>query len=143
MDRFHEDLGRKHMVEGSGERAFGLTVGGILVLIGAVRFALFQFGWLEIGLCIVGLTLVALALMLPRLLAPLNRAWTKLGLFLFKIVSPLVLGLIYFIAVVPTGLIMRLSGKDVLRLKFDPKAKSYWIERKPPGPAADTMKRQF
>jgi hypothetical protein len=67
----------------------------------------------------------------------------RLGWVLGKIVSPIVLGALFFLAVLPMGLFMRLRGKDLLRLKMDPSAKSYWIERTPPGPAPDTMKNQF
>ena len=84
-----------------------------------------------------------LALLLSRALAPLNRLWSRFGLLLSKIVSPIVLALLYFLTVVPVGLLMRLSGKDPLRLRFDPKAESYWIPRTPPGPAPDSMKNQF
>ena len=74
---------------------------------------------------------------------PLNKAWTKLGLVLFKVVNPVVLGMIFVVTIVPIGLIMRALGKDPLRLKFDPSATSYWIERDPPGPAPETMGQQF
>ena len=53
------------------------------------------------------------------------------------------MGLLFYLVVTPTGLVMRMLGKDLLRLRFDPQAKSYWIERRPPGPAPETMKDQF
>ena len=59
------------------------------------------------------------------------------------VVNPLVMGLLFYLTVTPTGLLMRLFGKDPLRLRFDPEAKSYWIERQPPGPAPETMRHQF
>lgn len=141
--RFHEDLGRKHEVKGSSDRAFGVTVGGIILLIGVIRSVLGYGVGIELLLIIIGVSLIALGLTASRILAPLNKAWTKLGHFLFKVINPLVMGLIFFIAVAPTGLIMRLSGKDILRLNFDPLAKTYWIDRRPRGPAPDTMKNQF
>jgi len=73
----------------------------------------------------------------------LNRAWMKLGLLMFKVVNPVVLVLIYGVAMVPIGLLMRLTGRDPLRLKLDPAADSYWIPRDPPGPAPETMINQF
>ena len=73
----------------------------------------------------------------------MNRAWLALGLLLHKVVSPLVMGVIFFLCVTPTAWIMRLRGKDVLSLSRRSDLSSYWIvrERQPPDP--DTMKRQF
>jgi hypothetical protein len=145
---FHEDFSRKEEVKGASDRGFGLTVGGILVAIAAVRAGLHLWDgsaptWLEGALAGIGLLLVAFGLAAPERLAPLNRAWTKLGLILFKVVNPLVLGLIYLTTIVPIGLLMRLRGRDLLSLKLDRQAASYWVVREPPGPAPDTMIRQF
>ncbi len=84
-----------------------------------------------------------LAFAAPQVLAPLNRLWFKLGLLLHKIVNPIVLGIMFYVVVTPTGLIMRLLGKDLLRLKRDPAAASYWIERTPPGPKPESLGDQF
>jgi len=84
-----------------------------------------------------------LALFRPAALRPLNQLWHRFGLLLHRIVNPLVLGLLFFVAVTPTALVMRLLGKDVLGLKFEPEAESYWIKREPPGPAPRTMTKQF
>jgi hypothetical protein len=70
---------------------------------------------------------------IPRLLGPLNRLWLKFGLLLYKVMNPLVLGLLFFVTITPIGLVMRAFGKDFLRLRMDRSAKSYWIERAPPG----------
>jgi Saxitoxin biosynthesis operon protein SxtJ len=140
----HEDFRRTEAVKGSSDRGFGLTVGGILVLIAALRVWLHEgYGTIELALGAVGLALVVLGLVAPGSLAPLNRAWTKLGLLLFKVVNPIVLGLIYLTTIVPIGLIMRAFGHDPLRLKRDPQASTYWVLREPPGPAPETMKQQF
>lgn len=146
----HENYGRDETIEGSSDRGFGLTVGGILLAIGLVRLGLgwwssgeVMLGWFDWVLGVVGLPLVLLGLVAPSLLAPLNKGWTKLGLLLFKIVNPIVLGLIFGLTIIPIGLLLRAFGKDPLRTTFDPDAKSYWIERDPPGPAPDTMGQQF
>jgi len=76
-------------------------------------------------------------------LKPLNRFWMKLGQILFLITNPLIMGIIFFGVVTPTGLIMRALGKDLLKMKLDRNAKSYWIERNPPGPAGPEMTNQF
>jgi hypothetical protein len=121
-----------------------------------------EFGWVfTVFFCLVGfwplldaatprawaLILAALfaltTLFFPAALTPLNRLWTRLGALMHKIVNPLVLGLIYALTIVPIGLIFKLLGKDPLRLKRDPQATTYWIARQPPGPAADSLPRQF
>jgi hypothetical protein len=79
----------------------------------------------------------------PRVLAPLNKLWTKLGLLIYKVMNPIVLGLLFFVTIMPIGLLMRVFGKDFLRMKIDRNAKSYWIERKPPGPPPQSMRNQF
>ena len=83
------------------------------------------------------------ALLYPVLLGPLNKAWFKFGLLLHKVINPIILGLVFYGAVLPTSLVARALGKDLLRLKLQPKAESYWIARQPPGPAPNTMTDQF
>jgi hypothetical protein len=79
----------------------------------------------------------------PVLLAGLNRWWIKLGVLLGKIVSPVALGILFYVVLVPIGLLMRVLGKDPLRLKREAGAQSYWIPRTPPGPPPDSMTNQF
>lgn len=83
------------------------------------------------------------ALARPRILAPLNRLWLRVGLLLHACLSPVILGLVFYTTVTPIGLVRRLLGADPLRLRLDRDAVTYWIERDPPGPAPDTMRRQF
>ncbi len=140
----HEDFNREKPLETGSDRNFGLTVGGILMAIGALRIALSQeLGSLEIALLAVGGILVALALAAPGLLSSVNKAWMSLGLLLSKIVTPLVMGLIFYTTVTPIGLILRALGKDLLNVRKDSAAKSYWVVRNPPGPEPETMKNQF
>jgi hypothetical protein len=145
---FHEDFSRKEEVKGSSDRGFGLTVGGILLAIAVVRTLLHLWdgtpaGWLELVLGGIGLILIGFGLIAPARLAPLNRAWIRLGLILFKVVNPVVLGLIYLTTIVPIGLTMRLMGRDLLNRKLDRQAASYWVMRDPPGPEPESMIRQF
>ncbi|HXJ81184.1 MAG TPA: SxtJ family membrane protein [Candidatus Methylomirabilis sp.] len=128
-------------MRGSSNRSFGLVLASAFLLAGG--WPLFHRqsirGWaLGIG---VGLLLIALAR--PHVLAPLNRLWLRLGLRLQRLVSPVILGLLFFVTVTPIGILMRLVGKNPLRLGFDREATSYWIDRRPPGPAPDTMRNQF
>jgi hypothetical protein len=87
--------------------------------------------------------LVAVSLWVPRILRPLNRIWLKIGLLLNKVVSPIVLGIVFFGVLTPLGAVLRMRGKDPLRLRFEKDAPSYWIMRQPPGPAPRSMTRQF
>jgi hypothetical protein len=100
-------------------------------------------GLVEVVLAGSGLLLLGFGLLAPARLAPLNRAWTKLGLILFKVINPVVLGVIYMTTILPIGLLMRLMRRDLLHLKFDRQAASYWVIREPPGPAPETMIHQF
>jgi hypothetical protein len=88
-------------------------------------------------------TTLSVTLMRATLLHPLNRAWMKVGAALHAVVNPLVLGAIYFLVITPTAIVMRLAGRDALRRRLAPAIRSYWIERTPPGPAPDSLPRQF
>jgi saxitoxin biosynthesis operon SxtJ-like protein len=137
----HEDFTSKKPVETASDRNFGFVFTIFFLLIGflplykgrPVRF------W-AVGLSAI---FVSATLLRPRLLQPLNRVWTQLGLLLGRIVNPIVMGLLFYLAVTPMAMILRLLGKDPLRLRPDPNARSYWIERRPPGPAPKTIERQF
>ena len=74
---------------------------------------------------------------------PLNRLWFLLGMMLGKIMTPVVMSLLFFVVVTPVGFLMRAFGQDPLRLKRERNAESYWIKRSPPGPAAESLKNQF
>ena len=99
----------------------------------------------EIKYWAAGLSVIfgVLSLLIPAVLAPLNYCWYRFGMLLHNIVSPITLAVLFYCVVMPTGLMMRLLGKDPLRLRFDHAANSYWIERTPPGPDAESLKNQF
>ena len=137
----HEDLAREEKVEGSSNRSFGLVFAGFFAIVAAI--SAWRHGWMWPYATGLAAAFLVVSFAAADILAPLNRAWTKLGLLLGKIVAPIVLGLLFFLSVVPIGLIMRARGKDLLRMKFDRDARSYWIERRPPGPPPETMRKQF
>ncbi|ARN80702.1 SxtJ family membrane protein [Methylocystis bryophila] len=85
---------------------------------------------------------LGLSLFAEQYLAPLNRLWFQLGLKLHAVVSPVIMGLLFFCAVTPTGLLMRAFGNDILMLRRN-EDRTYWIERSPAGPAEGSMKNQF
>ena len=88
----------------------------------------------------ISIIFLILGLLNSRLLTPLNKIWFKFGIFLGKIVSPLVMGIIFFLVVTPTGFLMKLFKKDILNLKFKSNNKSYWIKKNGP---KSKMKNQF
>jgi hypothetical protein len=137
----HEDLEREIEVRGSSDRSFGLVMAAFLLLVGL--WPVVRGGALRPWSLAAAVVLGAIALARPSVLGPLNRAWTRLGLLLQQIVSPVVLGLLFFAALTPVALLMRLLGKTPLSLDFDRGARSYWIDRRPPGPAPDSMRQQF
>ena len=137
----HEDLNRIQTVEGSSDRAFGLVFAGVFLLVaGWPLFSGETPRWWALG---IAAAFVLIAMLKPALLAGLNRQWIKLGLLLGKVVSPVALGILFYCVIAPIGLLVRLSGKDPLRLKLDSGSNSYWIPRKPPGPPPDSMTNQF
>lgn len=99
--------------------------------------------WTAYGACFVASIVFGLfALAIPRALAPLNKAWFYLGEGLGKIVSPIVLGIIFVGIVTPISIVTRLFGRDELRLKRRV-VNSYWIDRIPLGSVAHSFRNQF
>ncbi len=137
----HEDLKRESEVKESSDRSFGVVFAAVFAIIGL--WPLPGGGGARWWALAAAVAFAVVALAAPRLLRLPNALWQKLGRALNRVVSPLVIGLVFITAVVPTGLLMRLFGKDPLRLRFDREATSYWIERRPPGPSGDTMPNQF
>ncbi len=137
----HESYERREEVHGSSDRAFGVVFAVVFAVIGLLP--LIFSGGVRLWALLIGAGFAVVALARPSLLAPLNRQWLRLGMFLHRIVSPLVLGFMFFVVITPIGLLMRALGKDLLRLRFDSALPSYWIERTPPGPPPESMKDQF
>lgn len=88
------------------------------------------------------LAFLAAAVFAPGLLLHLNRAWMALGMMLGRVLSPVAIGFLFFVAVTPYALVLRLLGRDELQLQMRP-GQSHWRSRKPPGPSADSLTRQF
>ena len=97
-------------------------------------------GQIRIWSAVISIVFLILGLMNSKLLTPLNRLWFKFGMFLGAIVAPVVMGIIFFLVVTPTGFLMRMMGKDLLRRKYDKSNKSYWIKR---DKSSSSMKQQF
>ncbi|MBS0517552.1 MAG: hypothetical protein JSR90_02610 [Proteobacteria bacterium] len=139
--QLHEDYSRDDHVKAGSDRGFGLVFAGFFALVSGLSWWRGHAGW-HWTLPLAALFLIV-ALVYPRILNPLNRLWLKFGLLLYKVVNPIVLGLLFFVTITPIGVLMRATGKDFLRLKLDRGARSYWIEREPPGPPPQSMRNQF
>jgi hypothetical protein len=140
----HEIYRDEEPAEAGGDRAFGCTVGSILMVIGAAK--IFAAGTINLVACLIfvaGTLLLLLGIFAPSRLSGPNRAWSKLGGALAKVVNPIVLALLFFVAVTPMAFVMRMLGKRPLRLAPDRTAATYWIKREPPEGGASSMKRQF
>jgi len=118
-------------------RSFGILFFVLFLII--ALYPLINNNDLRIWSLLISLVFLILGIINSRILTPLHILWIKFGIFLGKIVSPLIIGLIFFIIVTPIGFIMRAMGKDLLNLKFN-KNKTYWIEKKGP---KSKMKNQF
>jgi len=121
----------------SSNRSFGIVF-FIVFLIIAI-YPIFKSEDVRLWSLVISIIFLILGLINSNFLAPLNKLWFKFGIFLGKIISPIIMGIIFFLVVTPIGFIMRLSGKDLLNLKYN-KNKSYWIEKTGP---KSKMKNQF
>ena len=118
-------------------RSFGIVFFLVFLLISI--YPLINNDSIRIWSLVVSLIFLFLGIINSNLLLPLNKLWFKFGIFLGKIISPIIMGIIFFLVVTPIGLIMRLIGKDVLNLKYND-YRSYWIEKTGP---KSKMKNQF
>lgn len=136
----HEKLTGGEPVAGNSDRAFGIILAVVCTLVGLFPLLGGETprGWM---LATAGAVL-AVVLFKPGWLAPFNRMWFRFGQWLQRIVHPIIMGVVYFVVVTPTGLVMRALGKDSLRLRRDPNVETYWIYRDPPGPDPTSMKNQ-
>jgi hypothetical protein len=123
------------------ERNFGIVFAAVFAIIGFAQ--LYRGGAVRWWAIAIGAAFLICAFGAPWLLRPLNRLWFKFGLLLHHVVNPIVMGALYFGAVVPMGLLLRALGKDLLHLRFDNAAASYWILRDPPAPSPGGMTKQF
>jgi hypothetical protein len=141
MPQTHEDFSRQQQFKASSNRAFGWVFVTVFLII--ALWPLVFDGTLRWWSLIAGTLLMLITVGAPSLLTVPNRLWLRFGLLLHRIVSPLVLGIMFYLVVMPMGLLMRSFGKDFLRLRRNDSAESYWIKREPPGPEPGSMSNQF
>tara|TARA_B100000401_G_C52333740_1_gene497604 strand:+ start:178 stop:564 length:387 start_codon:yes stop_codon:yes gene_type:complete len=125
------------VINKSSNRSFGIVFFIVFLIIGV--YPLINQGEIRVWSVIISLIFLLLGLINSKILTPLNYLWFKFGIFLGKIISPLIMGIIFFFVVTPIAILMRLLGKDLLNLKFN-KNQSYWIEKTGP---KSKMKNQF
>lgn len=137
----HEKVQRHEVVQAGSDRSFGLVIGSVVAVIAAWPIMRGQTPhWWGLGGATV---LLVAALAWPGVLRPLNRLWFNFGELLHRIVTPVILGVVYLTTIIPVGLVMRMLGKDPLQRSFEPDRESYWIDRDPPGPGPESLPRQF
>jgi len=137
----YEDFHREDKVTPSSNRTFGMVVAAFFALIGVLP--LLRGHPLRLWALPLSAIFLLAAVVAPASLAPLNRIWTALGALLHNLTNPIILGIFFYLVFTPFGSVMRLFGKDFLRLKLDPDAESYWIVRQPPGPPPGSIANQF
>ena len=124
-------------IKTSSNRSFGIVFFVVFLIISL--YPIINNESIRLWSLIISLIFLILGIFNSSLLSPLNKLWFKFGIFLGKIISPVIMGIIFFLVVTPIGIIMRLIGKDVLNLKYN-NSKSYWIEKTGP---KSKMKNQF
>jgi hypothetical protein len=137
----HEGSRNREIAVPASDRSFGLVMAAVFAVLTLINVWHLGRAWPWTGA--VAVFFLVFASFRPAALRPLNWVWFKFGLVLHKVVNPIVMAFVFFAAVVPTGFVVRLLGKDPLRLSRQSDANSYWIERRPPGPARESMKDQF
>jgi SAM-dependent methyltransferase len=122
-------------------RSFGWVFTAVFVIVGLwPAFFGLPLRWWSLVTAVFIALVTAIA---PAVLTVPNRLWLHFGLILNRLVSPVVIAVLFYAVVTPIGWLMRVSGKDGLRLRGNGQSKSFWIERKPPGPKADSLRKQF
>ena len=139
--QLHEDYKREHAQQGGSDRSFGLLFAVLFAVIGL--WPLMDGRPPRTTALVVGAIFAVVALLRPSLLKRPKQWWMRLSLLLARITNPIVTTLLYAIAITPMGMARRMAGKDPLRLRRNPAAASYWIERTPPGPDPKGMTAQF
>ena len=124
-------------VKVSSNRSFGIVFFIVFLLI--ALYPIINNEEIRAWSLLVSLIFLVLGLLNSKILNPLNKLWFKFGIFLGKIISPIIMGIIFFLVVTPIGLLMRLLNKDLLNLKFNNNS-SYWVEKTEP---KSKMKNQF
>ena len=128
----------KSKIKMGSNRNFGLVFFILFLILGF--WPIINEGEIRIWLVVISLIFLVLGMMKSKLLTPLNKLWFKFGMILGAIVAPIVMGVVFFLVVTPTSIVMSIMGKDLLNKKYDKKKETYWIKRVS---SIGSMKRQF
>ena len=126
-------------IELGSEKSFGIVFAVVFTVI--ALWPLLHGNGVRFWALVVAAVFLAVAFLRPQVLRPLNRLWFKFGMLLSMIISPIVMGIIFFVTVTPIGLIRRIKNPDPLNQNFDPEAESYWITRD--ASSMTSMRKQF
>ena len=122
----------------SSNRSFGLVFFGFFLIVSF--WPLLHENEIRVWSLIISLIFLILGILNSSLLTPFNLLWFKFGILLGSIVAPIVMLIVFFLVVTPTGIFLKIFKKDLLNLKYDKKKETYWLNRDKP---IGTMKRQF
>jgi hypothetical protein len=137
----HENFDRESVAEGSSDRSFGFVFAAFFALVGL--WPLVHKRPMRLWALYAGVAFLLVALAIPSILRPLNLVWTRFGRLLSKVTNPIITGIMFYVIFTPAAVVLRLLGKDLLRLKSDKGAATYWISRDPAGLVPDSMRNQF
>lgn len=135
------DSARHQVAKLPSNRSFGFVFAGFFMIVAAFPLLKGDFPrwW---ALCLSAAFLFT-AFVFPAVLTVPNKIWSKFGELLHQIISPIILGIMFFLLFTPMGSVMRMFGWDPMKKRFDKSEKSYWVRRDPPGPTPESMKDQF
>ncbi len=142
-DLHHEQRRDQSDVAAPSERSFGVTFACVFALVTAWLLYRHGLGLAPLATGAIACVFLLLGYLAPRLLRPLNRLWLRFGLVLHAVVNPLILGVLFFIVFTPMGLVIRLFGGDLLRMRRGADGESYWIFRAGEKVAPSSMTNQF
>jgi hypothetical protein len=137
----HESFDREPVAEGSSDRSFGLVFTAFFALVGL--WPLVHKRPMRLWALYVSAAFFLIALAIPSILRPLNLLWARFGRLLSKVTNPIITGIMFYVIFTPAAVVLRLLGKDLLRLKYDRNATTYWIPRDPAGLVPESMRNQF
>ena len=131
-------MNNKSNIKMGSNRSFGLVFFVVFLILGL--WPVKSGGDINIFLILISLVFLFLAITKSMFLTPLNKLWFKFGIKLGAIIAPIVMGVVFFLVVTPIGIMMKITGKDLINKKINKNIKTYWLNRKK---AVGSMKRQF
>ena len=137
----HENFDAPLPAHELSDRTFGLVMGGVLTLVGLLPLR--HGGAVRLWALVPAALLLLAAAAMPRRLRPVKQLWMRFGRVMNRVVAHAVAALLLVAVFAPMRLLLALAGKDLLALKWDPAAKSYWTPRESPAPGPETMANQF